>query len=253
MNCLEFENVVHDITRSNDVVSPWQRGLDHAQGCERCGGLLAEARAVEASLRVLAVSDGGKQAAPAVEDSLRAAFRKNRVVVPASPRWTQWAMGAMILAGAAAVLLALLLSFHSGVNQTPQSFAGNTATQPAAPAPASNNAVVTTAAAPEAVAATGSTFTPALAPAVAGLAAGANSATAVESANASDGAFTPLPDSDDSLPLDGGAVIRVTMQKSLLASFGLPVGDDEAASTEQIAADVLVDQAGTPRAIRVVQ
>jgi hypothetical protein len=161
-------------------------------------------------------------------------------------------MGAMILAGAAAVLLALLLSFHTGGNQTPQSFAGNTASQPAAPVPASSNAVVTPAAS-EAVAATGSTLAPALAPAMAGLAAGANSAAAVESANASDGAFTPLPDSDDSLPLDGGAVIRVTMQKSLLASFGLPAGDDDATSTEQIAADVLVDQAGTPRAIRVVQ
>ena len=52
--------------------------------------------------------------------------------------------------------------------------------------------------------------------------------------------------------LEGGAVIRVTMQKSLLESFGLQVSDDDASST-QIAADLLVDQAGMPRAIRVVQ
>jgi hypothetical protein len=245
MNCLEFENVVHDITRNTDVVSPWQRGLDHAQGCERCAVLLAEARAVHATLRTLAVADGDKQAGPVVESALRMAFRKNRVVVPASPRWSQWAMGAMVLAGAAAVALALLLSFHGSLSGPQQNVAGNSATQPAGLAPVRAN--VTTA-----VPATLGTASPNAA-VVAEASAGANSTAAVESANASDGAFTPLPDSDDSLPLDGGAVIRVTMQKSMLASFGLQVSDDDASSTEQIAADVVVDQAGMPRAIRVVQ
>jgi hypothetical protein len=243
MTCLEFENVVHDITRSNDVVSPWQRGLDHAQGCERCAVLLAEARAVQASLRILAVGDGDKQAGPGVEEALRMAFRKNRVVVPASSRWNQWIMGGVIVAAAAAVVLALLLSFHGQPNRAQQPFAGNTAAQPAAPTVAPGEVKVT----PPTLAAA-----PATAPTVAALAAGANSTAAVETANASDGAFTSLPDSDDSLPLDGGAVIRVTMQKSLLESFGLQVSDDDASST-QIAADLLVDQAGTPRAIRVVQ
>ncbi len=242
MNCLEFENVVHDITRSTDVVSPWRRGLDHAQGCERCAVLLAEARAVHASLRTLAVTDAEKHAGPAVEAALRMAFRKKRAAVPASSRWSQWAMGAMILAGASAVVLALILTFHGSLSNGPQqALAGNNATQPAGPA------------AVPAVSATASAVPPVLAPAVADIAAGANPTAAVESANASDGAFTPLPDSDDSLPLDGGAVIRVTMQKSLLASFGLQVSDDDANSTEQIAAEVVVDQAGMPRAIRVVQ
>jgi hypothetical protein len=244
MNCLEFENVVHEITRNNDVVSPWQRGLDHAQGCERCAVLLAEARAVHTSLRILAVSDGDKQVAPGVEEALRMAFRKNRVVVPASPRWKEWGIGGTMVAAAAAVVLALVLSFHGRVNRVPQSLAGRATTPPAAPvaAPGQVRAVPATLAA-----------TPASASAVAEVSAGANPTAAVETANASDGAFTPLPDSDDSLPLDGGAVVRVTMQKSLLASFGLQVGDEDPTSTDQIAADVLVDQAGTPRAIRVVQ
>jgi hypothetical protein len=244
MNCLEFENVVHDITRNNDVVSPWQRGLDHAQGCERCAVLLAEARAVHASLRILAVSDGDKQAAPEVEEALRMAFRKNRVVVPASPRWKQWAIGGVMVAVAAAVVLALVLSFHGGVNRVPQALAGKSATPPSAPAVAPSQVSVV----PATLA-----VMPASTSSVAQVSAGANPTAAVETANASDGAFTPLPDSDDSLPLDGGAVIRVTMQKSLLASFGLQVSDDDATSTDQIAADVLVDQAGMPRAIRVVQ
>jgi hypothetical protein len=235
MNCLEFENVVHDITRNTDVVSPWQRGLDHAQGCERCAVLLAEARAVHASLRTLAVTDGEKQAGPAVEAALRMA----------SPRWSQWTMGAMLLAGAAAVVLAVVLSFQGSLNNRPQQpFASNDAAQPTAPVPVPGDASGAHAAL---------TAQSAKAPAVAEVSAGANPAAAVETANASDGAFTPLPDSDDSLPLDGGAVIRVTMQKSLLASFGLQVSDDDANSTEQIAADVVVDQAGMPRAIRVVQ
>jgi hypothetical protein len=242
MNCLEFENVVHDITRNNDVVSPWQRGLDHAQGCERCAVLLAEARAVHASLRILAVTDGDKQAGPGVEAALLAAFRKNRVVVPASPRWKKWAVsGAVVGAVAAAAVLALVLSFHGGLNRPQTAFGVSPVTHVSAPAKPAAAPVIVAAVKPEMV------------PAVAEVSAGVNPTAAVESANASDGAFTPLPDSDDSLPLDGGAVIRVTMQKSMLASFGLQVSDDDANSTEQIAADVVVDQAGMPRAIRVIQ
>ena len=154
-------------------------------------------------------------------------------------------MGAMILAGAAAVALAVLLSFHGSLNGPQQTIAGNKATQPAGPATVPSNAATVVPATLETALATAS--------AEAEVSAGANSTAALESANASDGAFTPLPDSDDSLPLDGGAVIRVTMQKSVLASFGLQVSDDDASSTEQIAADVVVDQAGMPRAIRVVQ
>jgi hypothetical protein len=193
---------------------------------------------------MLAVSDGDKQAAPGMEDALRMAFRKNRVVVPASSRWKQWASGGVMVAAAAAVVLALVLSFHGSVNRAPEALAGKSATPPAAPAAVPSQGSV--------VPAKLATI-PASSSAVAEVSAGANPTAAVETANASDGAFTPLPDSDDSLPLDGGAVIRVTMQKSLLASFGLQVSDEDATSTDQIAADVLVDQAGMPRAIRVVQ
>jgi hypothetical protein len=231
MTCLEFEDVVHEITRNTDVVSPWQRGLDHAQGCDRCAVLLAEARAVHASLRTLAGADGGKQAGAGVEEALRMAFRKNRVVVPASPRWRQWALGGMILAGAAAVVLALLLGFHGGLNHPQQAFTGNTAAQPSAGAPMANEASGAPGALPAAPEPAPATNSVQMA-AVAVLPAGANSTLAVESANASDGVFTPLPDSDDSLPLEGGAVIRVTMQKSLLESFGLQVSDDDASRSQ---------------------
>jgi hypothetical protein len=42
------------------------------------------------------------------------------------------------------------------------------------------------------------------------------------------------------------------MQRASLASFGLQVSDEDA-SSGQVAADVLLDQAGMPRAIRLVQ
>jgi hypothetical protein len=182
-------------------------------------------------LRTLAVADGGQQAGAHVEAALRTAFRNDRVVVPVSPRWKQWAIGGVIVGAAAAVVLALLLSFHGHLNGPQQPFANNTTTEPGASMPPADQRGTVSPAA-----------TPAEAPTVA----------AVESANASDGAFTPLPDSDDSLPLDNGAVIRVTMQRASLASFGLQVSDEDA-SSGQVAADVLLDQAGMPRAIRLVQ
>jgi hypothetical protein len=62
-------------------------------------------------------------------------------------------------------------------------------------------------------------------------------------------AFVQLPYADDSASLEGGAVLRVTMPRSALISMGLPISS---AAGEQIPAELVVSEDGTPQAIRLI-
>jgi hypothetical protein len=62
-------------------------------------------------------------------------------------------------------------------------------------------------------------------------------------------AFVSLPYADDSASLEGGAVVRVTMPRSALISMGLPISG---AAGDQIPAEVVVSEDGTPQAIRLI-
>jgi hypothetical protein len=62
--------------------------------------------------------------------------------------------------------------------------------------------------------------------------------------------FTPLPYADDPSMIEGGAVVRVIMSRSALASFGVPLTGVE--NRERIPADLVVSADGTPEAIRLV-
>ncbi|MFY9531990.1 MAG: hypothetical protein WBC04_04850 [Candidatus Acidiferrales bacterium] len=247
MNCEEFEQIVDDVARGNGVVSPWQSGLAHAQGCARCAALLEETRTLHATLRGLAANDSERMAPGYLEMSLRHSFRRNRIVVAHRRRFRSWAATGGVLAAAAVVLLAVILSLRHGVtapvrvaNQDSQASGAVTppAVKPAAPVestPASGVraatavALATTHAAPR------------------------------QKARTSDGdwvaewatEFVQLPDADDLVPLESGSIVRVTMTPSALVSFGFPVSADQA--NTQLAADLLVDQAGMPRAIRLVR
>jgi len=59
-----------------------------------------------------------------------------------------------------------------------------------------------------------------------------------------------LPYADDSIALDGGAIVRVELPRATLASFGLPVA--EFGDAQRILADLVVSADGTPQAIRLV-
>ena len=60
----------------------------------------------------------------------------------------------------------------------------------------------------------------------------------------------PVPYADDPAALEGGAIVRVTLPRSALRSFGLPVTESD--GTERVFADLLVSEDGTPQAIRLV-
>ena len=61
-------------------------------------------------------------------------------------------------------------------------------------------------------------------------------------------AFVPLPYADDPDGTDGGAVVRVVLSQSALASLGLSVANLDDAS--DVSADLVVSEDGTPQAIR---
>jgi len=65
-----------------------------------------------------------------------------------------------------------------------------------------------------------------------------------------DALSTAAFDADDPAALEGGAIVRVTLPRSALRSFGLPVTESD--GTERVFADLLVSEDGTPQAIRLV-
>jgi hypothetical protein len=62
--------------------------------------------------------------------------------------------------------------------------------------------------------------------------------------------FVSLPYADDPGTLEGGTVVRVTLSRDALASFGMPVADWNA--NERIPADIALSVDGVPQAIRLV-
>jgi hypothetical protein len=62
--------------------------------------------------------------------------------------------------------------------------------------------------------------------------------------------FISLPYAADPATLEDGAVVRVVLSRSALASLGLPVTD--VGSAEQVPADIVLSEDGAPQAIRLV-
>jgi hypothetical protein len=247
MNCQEFEQIAHDVARDDGVVSPWQSGLAHAQDCARCAALLEEARALHASLRGLAASDSERVTPGYLEMALRHSFRRNRIVVAHRRQLRNWAATGTILAAAAIVLLTAVLSLRHGVTApvrvTPQEAPASGVVTPPTVKPAAPVRSITARSAQVARVSAPARIEVSPGPKASGPDVDWVAEWATE--------FVPLPDADDLVPLESGTIVRLTMPRTALASFGLPVSTDQA--NTQVAADLLVDQAGIPRAIRLVR
>jgi hypothetical protein len=63
-------------------------------------------------------------------------------------------------------------------------------------------------------------------------------------------AFVPLPYADNVADIQDGAIVRVMLPRSALASLGMPVS--YIGSAERVPADLVLTQDGTPQAIRLV-
>jgi hypothetical protein len=218
MNCAQFEEVVHDLERpGTEGFAARDSALEHAEECSRCGELLTRVEALESSLHMLQTQAESWRATQQGEEALMEAFRQEK------RRTSQRAMGWQVaaLGAAAALLLVLGLSLkykadHFHVNPSLKS--PSAAPQAATPHPGVQEPVETVA------------------------------ITSQDSNN-----FVPLPYADDPDAVDGGAIVRVELSRSALASLGMPVATtDDANDTNTISADLLVSEDGTPQAIRLV-
>jgi hypothetical protein len=235
MNCSEFDAVAPDLSRPGAVSQETgAAALAHAESCGRCAALLTETESLEFALRRLAARDADWQAPARVEEALLREFRRSRKI-PAR-REVRWPFAA---AAAAIILLAAGFSFRQGFVHPPSS---GKDTGVAVNSPHSGPAVAA----------------PGDAPVIHPAANAANNSSDTASSQSprqiagaqSERAFMALPYADDPDLLEGGAIVRMNLSRSALASFGLPVS--ELGDAEQIPADVVVSADGTPEAVRLV-
>jgi hypothetical protein len=214
MDCVEFKEIYHDLDRPGTSGFRFrERALAHAESCACCGLLLTDGEALDFALRNLIQHNAGREAPPRVEAALLREFQVSKLA--GSRRRVHGQLAA--LGAAAAILLALGLGVQHGI-----------ALRPSAAPPQGANV------APDA------------------------SATPADSAAASSqqdedeytAEFVPVPYADDPAALEGGAIVRVTLPRSALPSFGLPITESD--GTDRVFADLLVSEDGTPQAIRLV-
>jgi hypothetical protein len=218
MDCVEFNEIYHDLDRPGTAGFRFrERALAHAESCSSCGLLLTDGEALDFGLRNLTQHNAGREASPRVEAALLREFRAAKLA--GSRRRVHRQLAA--LGAAAAILLALGLGVQHRIASQPHKAAPQEASLATAPeAETSAMAGQHKAAASE----------------------------ADEDEYATD--FVPVPYADDPTALEGGAIVRVTLPRSALPSFGLPITESD--GTDRVFADLLVSEDGTPQAIRLV-
>jgi len=214
MDCVEFNEIYHDLDRPGTSGFRFrERALAHAESCSSCGLLLTDGEALDFALHSLSQHNAGREAPPRVEAALLREFQASKAA--GSRRRVHGQLAA--LGAAAAILLALGLGVQHRI-----------ASQPHKATPQEANLATT--------------------PGAEGSAAAAQNEAAVSEADAKE--FVPLPYADDPAALEGGAIVRVTLPRSALPSFGLPIRESD--GTDRVFADLLVSEDGTPQAIRLV-
>jgi hypothetical protein len=227
MDCTEFKEIYHDLDRPGTLGPELRdRALAHAEFCSDCAALLTEAEGLDFALRSLAEHSEGRQAPPRVETALLEEFRREKV--RASGRKLQWQIS--LLGAAAGIALVVGMALHHRIVRAP------IAAQPVA----TTDADATHAASGPAEQASPE----------AGAPEGPGLSASESSEEEYAGNFVPLPYADDPAALEGGAIVRVTLPRSALVSFGLPITGGGDADT--VSADLVVAEDGTPQAIRLV-
>lgn len=239
MDCSQFAEALHELDRPGTPgASVREEALAHAEMCSDCGALVTEAESLDFVLGQIALQGSDLQAAPRIETALLREFRREKAA--AASRRLQFQLAALGIA--AAVLLALGLTFH----------------RPQIVTPSKAPAITASAATPETSAQSSRELLASTAPAVPSVEPKITPtrATAEKTAAADTGAaeyataYMPLPYSYDPSSLEGGAVVRVVLPRAVLVSYGLPI--EGMGVADQVTADMVVSQDGTPQAIRLV-
>ena len=228
MDCAQFQGMLHELDRpGNEGDALCERALAHAESCSDCATLLIEVESLDFSLRQAATESAEVQAPPRLETLLLQEFRREKSAT--ASRGVRWQLAAFGIA--AAVLLALGLSLQRQHLVTP---AGGNSAESSAQVPDNSAATKTSAASPDNNAQRGVSH--------------AQAAASDDAEYAT--AYMPLPYAYDPSGLEGGAVVRVVLPRSALVSYGLPV--EGMGVRDQVTADMVISQDGTPQAIRLV-
>ena len=223
MDCAQFEELSHDLDRpGTQGMALRESALVHAESCSRCAQLMTQTESLNFSLQSLALREASARAPRRVETSLLEEFR--RAKAGTSRRRTERRLASLGLA--AAVLLALGLSLHKG--------------------PTPNRTALPTIA----IGANPSFSTAVRAPESAPQSRQKESAFGEQDDAEYATPYVSLPYTGDPESLEGGAVVRVVLSRSALASLGLPVTD--VGAPDRIPADIVLSEDGAPQAIRLV-
>ena len=232
MDCAQFKEVIREIDRPSGDVHLSEEALIHAESCDSCAALLTETESLDFALRRIA-EEASRSAAPVrLEASLLQEFKRTR----ASSASGQLQRRMAAFGVAASLLLAAGLALRHRPTQIP------------APARTIETALQAGVGTSQRSEISAQNIAPNVEPAKTANAAVTRGPNTSETKVAQD--FTPLPYADDPSMIEGGAVVRVIMSRSALASFGVPLTGVE--SRERIPADLVVSADGTPEAIRLV-
>jgi hypothetical protein len=219
MNCEEFQELAQGLARDEGLdVATMETALTHADSCESCDALLEEAESLTGDLRALSTRYAGETAPPRVEAALLDAFRQRQQPAAGVSQVRRWAASIAGIA-AAIVLVTVLAGRPKAPSHSSEAATAKPLSLPGAP--------------PEPPAAL--QHTP--------------QTTASTSEQGAD-SFVPLSGTYDLASLNDDAIVRVVLSDEDLESLGLPVGDG--GSDEQVVADLIIANDGTPQAIRLV-
>jgi hypothetical protein len=229
MNCEEFRPVAQAMARDEELdLATLEAALSHADSCELCDALLNECETLTSELRALAAHYA--EGAPArVESRLLAAVRQRGE--PEFRSWGPWP-GAVngVVAGAARRRAAAFIGVAAAVVLV-FALSGR-------PKALWHSAVVAFGPAGQRQSEPGTSLEPAL-----------SSPETTSNTEESADSFVPLSGAYDLASLNDDPIVRVVLSDDDLESLGLPVG---AGGDEQVLADLIVANDGTPQAIRVV-
>ncbi|MGO9641425.1 MAG: hypothetical protein ACLP1Y_08995 [Candidatus Acidiferrales bacterium] len=229
MNCKEFREVARELLHPETAqVESVRMGLAHTIICEDCAAYLAAERTLDEQLGELAASYGESQPPARLEQTLLIAFRdrlnerrSKRPALQFVAAYWRW-LAATALATAAVLALIAVLHHRSTAGITAHAIAPQSSPASAQAAPSGGALSASNASSAALTASADTTWT---------------------------NGFVALPDSAVGDSLEGGAILRIEMPASALASLGLPTTGAE--GDQLIPADVVVGQDGTLRAIRL--
>jgi hypothetical protein len=231
MDCELFEEIVHDLDRTY-ACSPdlRERALAHTESCSHCAQLMNESESLDFALHSVAGHDFGRKPSGRLEAALVQSFQREKAIAARAAARRRMAL----LATAAAVLLVVTGSlyehWHAGRRPLAQGVWNDS----------QSSAVATTE--PKAAASQANQD---------GLNMQQPAASDQYAENFEDaGAFVQLPYADDPTAAEDGAVVRVVLTPSALASLGVSVTG--IGSGESVRADLLVSEDGTPQAVRLI-